>query len=102
MKLPTSAGRWLGVPIVAALASTWRIRVDGAPVTVVTAHGRATFKARISPGLRADVVVVPHGWRGAANANQLTAADATTLDPISGFPRLRSEVCRVEAARTTL
>jgi lysophospholipid acyltransferase (LPLAT)-like uncharacterized protein len=29
MKPPTSAGRWLGVPIVAALASTWRIRVEG-------------------------------------------------------------------------
>ncbi len=29
MKLPASAGRWLGIPVVAALAATWRIRVEG-------------------------------------------------------------------------
>ena len=29
MKLPASAGRWLGIPVVASLAATWRIRVEG-------------------------------------------------------------------------
>ena len=29
MKLPVGAGRWLGVPAVAALASTWRLRSVG-------------------------------------------------------------------------
>ena len=30
MKLPVSAGKWLGVPLVATLAATWRVRVHGA------------------------------------------------------------------------
>lgn len=29
MKLPVGAGRWLGVPAVAALAATWRMRTEG-------------------------------------------------------------------------
>ena len=29
MKLPVGAGRWLGVPAVAALAATWRVRTEG-------------------------------------------------------------------------
>lgn len=29
MKLPVGAGRWLGVPAVAALAATWRVRTVG-------------------------------------------------------------------------
>ena len=29
MKLPVGAGRWLGVPAVAALAASWRIRIVG-------------------------------------------------------------------------
>ena len=30
MKLPVSAGKWLGVPLVATLAATWRVQVRGA------------------------------------------------------------------------
>lgn len=30
MKLPVSAGKWLGVPLVATLAATWRVEVEGA------------------------------------------------------------------------
>jgi lysophospholipid acyltransferase (LPLAT)-like uncharacterized protein len=29
VRLPAGAGRWLGIPVVAALAATWRIRVVG-------------------------------------------------------------------------
>ena len=41
MKLPVSAGKWIGVPVVAALASTWRIRVlGGEHERAVRASGR--------------------------------------------------------------
>jgi len=30
VRLPAGAGRWLGIPVVAALAATWKVRVVGA------------------------------------------------------------------------
>jgi hypothetical protein len=40
-----------------------------------------------------SAVVAPFGWE-AANVNLVS--DAEALDPISGFPALRSQPCRVE------
>lgn len=76
-----------------ATAEQWRVR-DGAPVAVVTPRGRAMFRARLTDAVSRDVVVVPNGWPGEANGNRLTSLVA--LDPISGFPRLRSLICRLE------
>jgi anaerobic selenocysteine-containing dehydrogenase len=67
---------------------------EGARVAVVSKHGRAFFRARPSDRIQRDSVLVPHGFAGEANVNQLTAADRR--DPISGFPVLRSVPCRVE------
>ncbi|MCC7074442.1 MAG: molybdopterin-dependent oxidoreductase [Deltaproteobacteria bacterium] len=72
---------------------------EGERVAVITPMGRAVFRASLSTALRPDVVVVPHGWEGEANANLLTSESG--LDPISGFPRLRALVCRIEKATTT-
>lgn len=72
--------------------------VEGERVAVVTVKGRAVFRAVLTTAVRPDMVVVPHGWEGEANANTLTSEDG--LDPISGFPRLRALVCRLEKADT--
>ncbi len=66
---------------------------DGAPVVVETARGRATFFAEVTEDVAPDVVVVPHGWPGDADANRLTSWDGR--DPISGFPELRALACRL-------
>ncbi|MBI1947410.1 MAG: molybdopterin-dependent oxidoreductase [Deltaproteobacteria bacterium] len=71
----------------------------GERVAVVTPMGRAVFRASLTTTVRVDVVVVPHGWDGDSNANLLTSE--TGLDPISGFPRLRALICRVEKASVT-
>jgi assimilatory nitrate reductase catalytic subunit len=72
---------------------------EGERVAVITAKGRAVFRAVLSTAVRPDMVVAPHGWEGEANANLLTSEDG--LDPISGFPRLRALVCRLEKADVT-
>ncbi len=69
--------------------------VDGKRVTVVSPHGRVTMQARVTDGVHPEVVVVPAGW-ASASANQLT--DPDRRDPVSGFPALRSGICRVEPA----
>ncbi len=55
-----------------------------------------TARLAVTDRVRPDTVVVPAGWAGAANANRLTTGDAGSLDPISGFPALRSATCRIE------
>lgn len=66
---------------------------DGERVAVVSGRGRIELRARIDDSVQHESVVIPSGWPG-ASANELT--DAGALDPISGFPALRSAVCRVE------
>lgn len=67
---------------------------DGGPVVVVTENGRSVYRAKFTDAVDPEVVVVPNGWPGEANANRLTSTEG--LDPISGFPRLRGLVCRLE------
>jgi anaerobic selenocysteine-containing dehydrogenase len=69
---------------------------EGQSIAVVTPRGRAVFLARVTPTVVPGVVVVPNGWDGESNGNQLTSLEG--LDPISGFPRLRSLACRIEKA----
>jgi hypothetical protein len=42
------------------------------------------------------VVSAPHQWPGEANVNSLV--DDKSLDPISGFPPLKSQLCQVSKA----
>jgi anaerobic selenocysteine-containing dehydrogenase len=62
-------------------------------VAIVSPHGRIVMRASVTDRVHPQVVVVPNGW-AKASANELTAADG--LDPISGFPTLRSLTCRLE------
>jgi anaerobic selenocysteine-containing dehydrogenase len=70
--------------------------VAGARVRVRTRAGEAIYTVEVTDEVHPEVVVVPHGWGGEANANRLT--DTAVLDPISGFPNLRSRACRLERA----
>ena len=70
--------------------------INGQRVAVVSPKGRMTARLAVTDRVRPDTVVVPAGWAGAANANRLTTGDAGSLDPISGFPALRSATCRIE------
>jgi anaerobic selenocysteine-containing dehydrogenase len=81
---------------VAAIHPTAAARLgiaDGERVALVSPRGRIELAARVTDTVHPETVVVPSGWTE-ANVNLLT--DTERLDPISGFPALRSMVCRVE------
>jgi len=65
---------------------------DGEEVTVESLHGSIKVKAKLTESILHGVVQISHGW-SEANANILT--DDEARDPISGFPPLRSLLCRV-------
>jgi anaerobic selenocysteine-containing dehydrogenase len=65
---------------------------DGEEVIVESLRGSIKVKAKFTEGILPILVQISHGWNE-ANANILT--DDETLDPISGFPPLRSLLCRV-------
>jgi len=68
---------------------------DGELVFVESARGRIKLKARLSEDLHPQIVAMMYGW-SEANVNYLS--DDTSRDPISGFPNLRSILCRIEKA----
>ena len=49
----------------------------------------------ITDSILPGVVGLPHGWRD-ASVNDIT--DDTPGDPITGYPILKSDVCRVRPA----
>jgi anaerobic selenocysteine-containing dehydrogenase len=65
----------------------------GERVRVVSPRGSIEMELELSPHVHPECVVVPAGWES-ANANLLSTA--ATLDPLSGFPALRSGVARLE------
>lgn len=65
---------------------------DGDLVTVESLRGSIKLKARLTEDIHPGVVAMQHGW-SEANCNYLT--DDETRDPISGYPGLRSVLCRV-------
>jgi len=65
---------------------------NGEEVIVESLRGSIEIKAKVTEGIDPRVVHIPHGW-DEANANILT--DDEARDPISGFPPLRSLLCRV-------
>jgi predicted molibdopterin-dependent oxidoreductase YjgC len=50
--------------------------------------------ARVEDRVAEDIVFVPHGWSGKANANLLT--DARCREPILGYPELKALMCRIQ------
>ena len=66
---------------------------NGDKVTVETKRGSVTMKAQLTPDILPQVVCIPHGWGGEANANWLTSDKE--MDPITGFPAFKSMLCRV-------
>ncbi len=65
---------------------------DGDPVTLSTPRGTITAKANVTTKVAPGVVSMSHGWRE-ANVNLLI--DDRQLDPISGFPPYKSQLCQV-------
>jgi anaerobic selenocysteine-containing dehydrogenase len=59
---------------------------------VQTKHGSIQLKARVKDNIRPDTIHIPQGWQE-ANVNELT--DAEDVDPVSGFPNLKSLRCRI-------
>jgi anaerobic selenocysteine-containing dehydrogenase len=68
---------------------------DGDTAIVESPRGSISMKARVTEGILPEVVHLPHGWRH-ADCNLLT--DHAQRDPISGFPGLKSSLCRVRKA----
>jgi anaerobic selenocysteine-containing dehydrogenase len=68
---------------------------DGDTVVVSSPRGEVTVRARVSEKIMPRVVHLPHGWLE-SDCNVLT--DHAKRDPISGFPGLKSSLCRVKKA----
>jgi anaerobic selenocysteine-containing dehydrogenase len=66
---------------------------SGDAVTVSSPRGSIKMKANVTDTILAGVVSIPHHWPGEANVNLLT--DDKNLDPISGFPPFKSQLCQV-------
>jgi anaerobic selenocysteine-containing dehydrogenase len=64
----------------------------GEAIVIESPYGSVTMSVRITDGILPGVVAVPHGWRD-ASVNDIT--DETPGDPITGYPILKSAVCRV-------
>jgi formate dehydrogenase (coenzyme F420) alpha subunit len=69
---------------------------DGDIVVIEGLRGEATLRAKLTGGIREDVVSVTHGWEGEANINYLT--DDTQLDPVAAMPAFRTILCNVRRA----
>jgi anaerobic selenocysteine-containing dehydrogenase len=67
---------------------------SGDPVIITSPRGSIRMKAKVTSTILKGVVSLPHHWPGDANANILV--DDQTLDPISGFPPFKSQLCQVE------
>jgi len=65
----------------------------GDMVIISSPRGSIKMKANVTEAILSGVVSVPHHWPGEANANILT--DDNNLDPISGFPPFKSQLCQV-------
>jgi anaerobic selenocysteine-containing dehydrogenase len=66
---------------------------SGDMVTVSSPRGSSKMKANVTDTILAGVVSLPHHWPGEANVNALV--DDQNLDPISGFPPYKSQLCQV-------
>ncbi len=67
---------------------------QGDDVAVETPAGKITVKANVTNLAQPGVVHIFHGWPQA----DVNAIMARTLDPISGFPAFKSQLCQVTKA----
>jgi anaerobic selenocysteine-containing dehydrogenase len=65
---------------------------DGDIAILATRRGSIEIRAKVTEDIVAGVVNVAHGW-SQANVNLLT--DEKPADPISGFPALKSLLCKI-------
>jgi anaerobic selenocysteine-containing dehydrogenase len=65
----------------------------GDTVIVSSPRGSIKMKANVTNAILEGVVSLPHQWPGEANVNILV--DDRTLDPISGFLPVKSQLCQV-------
>jgi anaerobic selenocysteine-containing dehydrogenase len=68
---------------------------NGDTVVIESPRGSIKMKAEVSDDVHPKVVIVPIGW-AIANANILT--DDENVDPITGYPGLRTLMCQVTKA----
>jgi len=68
---------------------------DGDDVLIQTARGEVKFKAKVTDSILAGVVSAAHGW---FEANVNLVIDDQALDPISGFPPFKAQLCEVTKA----
>ncbi|MCL5264058.1 MAG: molybdopterin-dependent oxidoreductase [Chloroflexi bacterium] len=68
---------------------------DGDDVLIETPRGQVKFKARVTDSILSGVVSASHGW---AEANVNLLIDDKGLDPISGFPPYKAQLCQVTRA----
>jgi anaerobic selenocysteine-containing dehydrogenase len=69
---------------------------SGDTVHVASPRGRVRVRAHVTDSILPGVVHLPHHWPDEANANILS--DDVHLDPISGFPAFKSQLCQVTQA----
>lgn len=62
-------------------------------VIVETDRGYVTMKASVDERVMEGVVLVPHGWPGEANCNNLT--DCRCREPIMGYPQWKGLLCSI-------
>ncbi len=67
--------------------------VHGAKIELISPHGRIQLRAVVTEDVHPECVVMPAGW---AEANPNLLISNLVRDPISGFPALRSGVCRLQ------
>jgi assimilatory nitrate reductase catalytic subunit len=69
----------------------------GQAVRLGTRRGVASFKVKVSPGMRDDTVFVPFHWGGESSVNRLTNS---ALDPTSRMPEFKVCAARIEPGPT--
>jgi anaerobic selenocysteine-containing dehydrogenase len=65
---------------------------DGEEIVLETKSGAISIKAQVTSDILPGIVNVPHGWDD-SNVNLLT--DNASVDPITGYPLLKSLLCRI-------
>jgi assimilatory nitrate reductase catalytic subunit len=68
--------------------------VAGGEVRLASRRGCATFRVKLTPGIRDDTVFVPFHWGGEGLVNRLTNP---ALDPTSRMPEFKVCAVRIEA-----
>ena len=66
---------------------------SGDTVIISSPRGNISMKANVTDAILPGVVSAPHHWPGKANVNILV--DDRNLDPLSGFPPFKSQLCQV-------